>query len=142
MKKMEKIQYRALRLVYYDFDSSYEELRSKTKKQMLYVQRLRLIMCEVYKCINGLGPSYLHGLFKIKENGYDQRKLFMLEQPKYNTIKHGKHSIRYQGAKLWNNLENMFKEADKFKKFKTLISNWDGPHCNCSVCEMCSLGSL
>ena len=30
---------------------------------LMYVERLRLIVCEVHKCINELGPSYLHNLF-------------------------------------------------------------------------------
>ena len=99
-------------------------------------------MCEVYKCINDIGPSYLQGLFKLKDCGYDTRNLFTLEQPKFNTVKYGRHSISYLGAKLWNSLDNNLKSAGDFKSFKTLISSWEGPSCKCSVCEMCATALL
>lgn len=44
LKKMEKLQFRALRFVYNDFTSSYTELRNKAGKPLLYVQRQRQLI--------------------------------------------------------------------------------------------------
>ena len=55
-KKMEKIQERALRFVYYDFQSSLWELRERAGVPILHVGRLRKSMCEVYKITNE-GPG-------------------------------------------------------------------------------------
>ena len=139
MKKMEKIQERALRFIYNDFKSTYTELRCIAERPLLYVQRQRNLMVEVYKIINKLGPLYLHNMFTVKESNYNFRNMLALEQPKYNTVKYGFNSVIYQGAKLWNMLGNEVKQVDTLKEFKWLIKSWEGPNCNCSACTFCSL---
>ncbi len=64
---MEKIQERALRFAYCDFQSSYKELRERAGVPILYVDRLRTSMCEVYKIINEIGPIYLQKLYTQKK---------------------------------------------------------------------------
>ncbi len=49
LRKNEKIQYSALRHVYNDFAASYTILREKAHRPLMYVQRLRQMMIEVYK---------------------------------------------------------------------------------------------
>ena len=49
LRKIEKIQKRALRYVYNDFTSTYSELRCKANKPLLYTQRLKQILIQVYQ---------------------------------------------------------------------------------------------
>ena len=51
-KKVEKIQERALRYVYDDFDSSYEKLLEKSKLPALKTRRMKTIALETFKIIN------------------------------------------------------------------------------------------
>ena len=51
-RKLEKIQERALRFVYEDFDSSYEELLDKAKIPTPRVRRLRIMALESKKISN------------------------------------------------------------------------------------------
>ena len=55
MKKLENIQKRAPCYVFKDYSSYYRELRQKANKPLLYVQRLRQILLEVYKIVNKIG---------------------------------------------------------------------------------------
>ena len=48
LKKIEKIQYRALRYVYNDLTSSYASLRGRANRPLMYNQRLKQMMIEVY----------------------------------------------------------------------------------------------
>ena len=48
-KKIEKIQERALRFIYRDYDSSYESLLLKSQLPSLKVRRLRAIALEAFK---------------------------------------------------------------------------------------------
>jgi hypothetical protein len=50
---------KALRYVFKDYSSSYTELRHKANKPLLYVQRLRLILLEVYKFVNKVQCIYM-----------------------------------------------------------------------------------
>ena len=142
LKKIENIQKRALRLVFGNFKLTYPELRQKASRPLLYIERLRLIVCEVFKCVNELGPSYLHNIFNSKEQKYNTRKTKILEMPKYNYERYGKQSLSYNGAQLWNMLNNDFKNAINVNDFKRLVTSWDGPSCSCSYCNLCVLSSM
>ena len=67
---MEKVQKRALRIVYNDYDSSYNDLRVKSKRPLMYTQRLRLILSEMHKIYHGLGPEYMKDLVKKSDCMY------------------------------------------------------------------------
>ena len=142
MKKIEKIQARALRYVYNDFHSSYFDLRARSSRPLMYVQRLRGLMIEVFKIINKEGPTYLHDMITVKETHYNVRNFKTLQQPKYKTIKYGFNSFRYHGAMLWNLLDNEFKKSVTVKDFKNMISKWQEPKCNCNNCNMCMLSNI
>ena len=89
MLKLEKLQYRALKYIDRDFTASNAMLRKRYDKPLLYVSRLRSIVYEVFKCIQGINPSYLNVLFSMKEHKYNTRHS-NLNLPKYNYVKHGK----------------------------------------------------
>jgi len=56
----------ALHYVFKDYSSSYRELRQKANKLLLYVERLRQILLEVYKIVNKIGPKYLYEMFNFR----------------------------------------------------------------------------
>ena len=59
MKNIEKIQHRALKYVYNDFASSYGVLREKHNIKLLYVNRVKEPLTEVYKACYNISPYYL-----------------------------------------------------------------------------------
>ncbi len=95
---MEKIQERALRFVYCDYQSSYKELRGKAGVSTLYADHLRTTMCEVYKVVNDIGPAYLKKYFTIKDSFYETRTAMPLVLPKFRWVSYGKRSFIYEGA--------------------------------------------
>ena len=112
---MEKIQERALRFVYSDFTSSYDDLLKKGNHQTLYLSRLRNIAIEVYKICNGYSPKYLCDLIETKSTPYNIRSKHNLIQPKCKTVTYGLNSFRYKGPKIWNQLPNQLKDAISLK---------------------------
>ena len=138
-KKIGKIQERALRYVYNDFKSSYLDLLHRADKPFLYIQRIKHMMLFVYKCNNNVGPTYLHNMFKPKDNIYKLRNKYVLEQPLFNTVTYGKRSLKYEGSKLWNTLDNDVKNS--LNSFKMYIKQWQGFSCKCSYCTYCILAN-
>ena len=135
-RKMEKIQERALRFVYKDFTSTYDQLLKKGTCDMLYVSRLKMMAVEVYKIVNGIGPKYLTSLIEEDQGVlYNFRNNKILIQPTYNTVTYGLNSFRYKAPKIWNNLPNEIKNAVSIKEFKKLIKNWTGHKCYCTMCS-------
>ena len=68
--KIEKIQERALSIIYRDYESSYEDLLSAAEAPAMLTRRLRIILLEVLKSINMLNSDWLNDMFKIKDGNY------------------------------------------------------------------------
>ena len=140
--KVEKIQKRALRVILNDYTSSYEELLVKSGQPLLFISRLRAIVLETYKSVNRLNPSFLHDLFLVNQNGYNLRSGISLDQPRVRTEKYGIQSVRYQGARLWNQLPSEIKNAESLQFFKKQLMKWNGPQCQCGFCCLCKMPRL
>ena len=134
-KKIEKIQERALRFVYFDYVTSYENLLIKAKIPSLHVRRTRTMAIETFKIINNLAPIVLSDLLKKKENRYNFRYINLLQIPHVNTTRYGKNSFRYAAPALWNSLPEKFRNCTTFNQFKNLISFWNGKDCTCLACQ-------
>ena len=132
--KIEKIQERALRFIYQDYNSTYDDLLLKSKMPSLKIRRLRTMAIEVFRTINKENPIYLHDLINIKETKYSFRYDNLAEIPTVRTTRYGLKSFRYSAAKLWNELPNHFRTEQSFSQFKSLINSWNGSSCHCSAC--------
>ena len=58
--KIEKNQERALRFIYNDYNSTYDNLLIVSKLPTLKVRRLRTMAIEIYKILHLESRSYLH----------------------------------------------------------------------------------
>ena len=134
-KKIEKVQERALRFVYEDFSSSYEQLLEKVGMPSLHIRRQRTMAMETFKIINKLSPTCLQDLVKIKDQKYSFRYSNVLDLPQVRTTQFGKKSFRFAAATLWNTLPNHFRTENSFSQFKSLIQSWNGSDCHCSMCK-------
>ena len=64
--KLEKLQERALCLVFSDYTSPYSELLKHGNFLSLSALHIRYLAIEMYKCVHGLNPPYLNDFFKVK----------------------------------------------------------------------------
>ena len=99
IKKMEKLQERALRFVFNDFDSPYPQLLDKASKPSLITSRIKQTAEQVFKIKNGLAPPIPATYFEEQHVIYNLRNSHTYRLPAYNTIKYGKNSFRYRGQK-------------------------------------------
>ncbi len=75
-------------------------------------------------------------MFHINQSGYDLRNETILVHPKFKKVMYGYKTFSYYGSHLWNKLPINVKGDISFNTFKTLINKWDGPNCNCSLCNV------
>ena len=59
LKKIEKLQERALRILYNDSTSDYNQLLNKSSKASMEVKCLRNLALEIFKTLNHLNPEYM-----------------------------------------------------------------------------------
>ncbi len=133
-KKVEKVQERELCFIYRKFESDYKSLLNLAECSSLYMDRLRAIVTEVYKAINGMSPEYLQDLFVIQANVHDLRDNNKMKLYKFKIMTYGKHSIKYATGILWNSINEDIKNTDNVNVFKRKIKNWQGPICHCGEC--------
>ena len=134
-RKLKKIQERALRFVYEDFDSSHEVLLDKAKIPTLHVRRLRTMALETFKILNNMSPPVLSNLVKLRGNSAYNFNNNILQVPRVHTTKFGKKSFSYAAAVLGNSFPDEFRKESSFNQFKALISNWNGDGCKCNMCR-------
>ena len=134
-EKLEKLQFRALRIVFNDYEASYENLLSRVNMTTLHLNRMKNIAIETYKCLNSLSPEYIRDLVNYKSSNYNFRYENMAEIPTVRTTRYGKNSFRFESARVWNSLPNDMRKVENFKEFKRLIRTWTGPGCKCSICQ-------
>ena len=121
--KLENIQERALRIINKDYDSTNKELIEKLNTTTLLVSRLRIMLCEIFKSVNGLNPKSINELFDIKEFDYALRNCKRVYQPKKRTTTYGLRSVSYTGAKLWNDFCPPLTDDTNLDNFKVFAQN-------------------
>lgn len=132
--KMEKIQERALRFLFNDKISSYEDLLKRCDSTTLHLKRLKSICTEVFKSLNNLNPTFMNEMFVTKETPYNLRDQNILDPPKFKKITYGKNTFSYYGSHLWNHLPNELKVCTDINEFKSMLQSWEGPKCQCQMC--------
>ena len=102
--KIEKIQERCLRLIYKDYESSYQRFFLMANTTTLVISRLRILILDVFKSIRQLNPKCISELFEVKSFGYSLKNHANVLQPKRRTPTYGLRTVSYTGAKLLNDL--------------------------------------
>ena len=126
--KIENIQERALRIVYSDYTSEYQDLIKKLETTTMLQSRHNCILSEVFKSLKQMNPTYIQNLFSIKDNHYSMRDSLLLVQPKKETTNFGLRTISYLGSRLWNELPCDLKNISDtdISVFKSRLKQWKG----------------
>ncbi len=135
-KKLEKLQYRALRFVFDDYESDYNTLQSRAKLPNLELSRQRSLCTAVFKSVHNLAPSYMSDLFTAQDKSlHNTRNVKSLVQTHYESVTYGANTFVNYATHLWNNLPNNVKSTTDLDVFKSQIDTWLGPQCKCNFCR-------
>ena len=132
-KKINHIHERALRLVYQDYSSTFEELLTKDKSLCFHHRNIHQVAIEMYKVKHDLSPPFMKEIFSV--NVRSTRSGTSFSRPNVNTVKRGDRSLRSFGPIVWNMLPNDLKECESLEKFKSSIKSWKPDNCPCELCK-------
>ena len=118
MLKINIINRRTLRVVYDDYNSTYEELLASHNDISIYQKHLKHLAIEVYKSLANLNPDILWPFFKNKSIPYSLRNGNICILPPARSSHYGINSVQFRGSLLWNNLPISVKESVSVKEFK------------------------
>ena len=100
--RIKKLHGRALRLVYSDHGSTFEDLLTKDGSFTVHHYNIQTLALELYKVYNNISQTIFWELFTRNNNGYYLRLESDFVIPQISTLLKGSNSIRYFGAIIWN----------------------------------------
>ena len=126
-----------LRIIYYNKQSSFEELLGKVSRVSIYERNIQILATEMYKVSEGMLPPQITELFaRRNELPYNLRHNAEFLQPFVSSVRCGTASIPYLGPKIWCMILDTCKNIDSLYNFKKVIKKWKPENCPCSICKV------
>ena len=124
--KVNSLHYRALRMVYLEETSSFEELLTKDGSVTIHHRNLQVLAVEMFKVIKGIAPTFMNGIFSRNENAFvdnvssnTRSKSIFYNPSNPKTVYHGLKTLRCLGPKIW--------DIVPLSAFKAKIKKWTPP---------------
>ena len=86
---MKNIHERALRIVYRDRITSFEELLKTDKSVTIHQRNLQILATEIFKTTKGLKPKIMKNIFNSIESGYNLQSNNQLETHDAKSVRYG-----------------------------------------------------
>ena len=71
--RINRLHERALRVVYKNFDSSFEELLRRNSYTTLHQRNMQKLITEIFKVKTGIAPELMKGVFEFSDVLYNLR---------------------------------------------------------------------
>ena len=134
-KKINNLHERALRLIYCDHSSDFQELLQRDNSVTIHQKNIQALAIMMYKVVNNIAPTIVSELFSYSNVNYNLRSGSQFHQPSANTVWNGQETISYLGPKIWNMVPEEMKQKSSLFAFKTEIKQWLPDNCPCRICK-------
>ena len=98
--KINKLHKRALRLVYENNTSSFEELLPMVNSYTVHHRNVQKLAIEMYKVQNDLSPSFMRYIFSASANHYNLRNESAFKTNNIRTVRYGSETISFCEPKI------------------------------------------
>ena len=119
----------------------YSNLINRANLPSLQNRHLQDLATLMYKVKYGLVPGNVVDIFSIKSSKYHFSNVDF-HIPRFDSVRYGKHSIRYFGSYIWSRLDSKIKDKPTLQSFKSSsirrINLVDLVGENCGSCLICS----
>ena len=132
--RINRIHERALRIIYQDKNSSFDELLTTDNSYTIHHRNIQTVCIELYKVAYGVAPKIMRLVFPTKPAiQYPWENIFQTNN--IRTVTWGSESLSYLGPKLWSLLPLHLKKLPTLKRFKPAIRRWRPDNCPCRLCK-------
>ena len=122
---------RALRIIYNDSVSSFEDLLQiylkihlLHKSFSIHHRNIRLLEIELCKTRKNISCHIMNELFEQRNIIYNLRSQTDFTTGPISTVNNGQNNLRYLGPKIWNNIPLDIRNSGNIEKFTRKIKCW------------------
>ena len=98
--RINRIQERALRIVYKDYVSTFAQLLEKGSSVSIHIRNLHILATEIFKARNNLSPPVVQNIFRTIELAYSLRRDTIFESHRIQAQRYRIESLTYLGSKI------------------------------------------
>ena len=132
--RINKLHERALRILYKDDISTFEQLLTKDESVTMHHGNMQKLAIEMYKLKYNILPCPIAEFISKRDIHYKMREVSDFERKRHNKVLCGNETLRILGPKIWDLIPNDIKLASSFSIFKSLIKKWAIQSCPCRLC--------
>ena len=134
--RINKIHERALRLVYKDYTSSFDDLLAKDISFKIHQRNLQKLAIEIFKVKKGIAPAIMNSVFELNDNPYSLRNdMAFFKSRNVHTVRYGIETASFVGPRISNSLPQEIKESTSLQILKSKIKSWTPKNCPCKLCK-------
>lgn len=133
--KINRLHERALRIVYSDYKSTFNELLDKDGSFSIHHRNIQSLAIEIYKFLHDLSPGIMGQVLKLNNPvPYNLRNSKELYSRNPKSVRYGTETISFLAPKIWATVPTNIKNCTSLLSFKTNIRKWK-PDCPCRLCK-------
>ena len=133
--KIDKVQRRALSVVYQNFHSNLHDLLITSSGVSFHTYFIHKLLEEIYKSLHGLSPPIIAEIFVPKFSRFRLRRGQQLTLPPTKSVKFGLQSLSFTGSLIWNRLSKSVKDSPSINVFKSKLKELPSDFCTCNMCK-------
>ena len=126
---------RALRIVYKNYNSSFDQLPEKDNSCKIHDGNIKKLVTEILHLKMNLAPEIMKEVFEIVEGPYPLKNQLKLKSRKIHYVRYCIESTSFATARFWKSLPSDPKECKSHELFKSKIRNWIPENCLCKLCK-------
>ena len=134
--QINQIHERALRIIYNNKSSSFQDLLDKDNSVTTHHRNIRTPAIETFKVLHGLSPPLLNEVFLERNCNYNLRGNNFLNRRGLNSVRYGTELVSFLAPKIWDILPKEIKNSEMLNAFNLKVKNWVALECPCRLCKI------
>ena len=133
---IDRIHEGALRIVYQDHNSTFEELLAKDGSFKIHDCILQRLLIEIFNVKMKLAPEIMNEVFDIIESLYPLRNELKFKSRNFRTIRYEIETAAFVGSRIWSYMPSELKESTSLNEFRSTIKTWKPENCPSKLCKI------